>query len=56
MNRVVQPYMGVYNEKQWDKRGMLGRFISPIEDLYFEFMPSEQTLQSINPNYNRLVT
>lgn len=55
-DRLTQPYMGVYNERQWDKNGIVGRFMGPLEELYFDFIPHEDLVKRINENRNRLIT
>lgn len=54
--RMSQPYMGVHNDRIWDKRGMMGRFIAPIEDLYFQFIPNDEMLKVLNVDPNRVIT
>ena len=56
MDRMTQPYMGLYNEKQWDRKGVVGRFMGPIEDIYFDLMPNEALKQKLNINNNRLIS
>lgn len=54
--RMTQPYMGVHNDRIWDKRGMVGRFMAPIEDLYFHFIPNDEMLKALNVDPNRVIT
>lgn len=56
INRFAQPYMGMYQDKLWDKKGVMGRIMGPIEDIYFEFMPNPEMVESINFNQDRLIT
>lgn len=56
MARMAQPYMGVHNDRLWDKRGMMGRFMGPIEDFYFHFIPNEEMMKVLTVDPNRVVT
>lgn len=46
--RLLQPYLGVHSKKQWHHEGLMGRIMSPIEDIYFSFLPDHQMVQRIN--------
>lgn len=56
MDRFTQPYMGLYNERLWDKKGIMGRFIGPIEEIYFDFIPDPEMVKALNFNQNRIIT
>jgi hypothetical protein len=48
--------MGMYQEKLWDKSGIFGRIMGPIEDIYFEFMPNPEMVEKMNFNQDRVIT
>ena len=48
--------MGIYQDKLWDKNGIAGRIMGPIEDIYFEFMPNPELVERLNLNRHRVIT
>ena len=58
-DRIVRPYFGNYDKKLWDNKGMLGRIMAPIEDLYFEFIPDDEFvdfLQQHRPENHKIIS
>lgn len=59
LHRITKPYLGHFDEKQWDKKGIMGQIMRPIEDVYFAFLPDDEMVQMINTNLvneERLIT
>lgn len=55
IGRISKPYLGAHDQRLWDKRGFMGRLISPFEELYFHFIPNEEMVRAINSLASRNV-
>lgn len=56
MDRLGQPYLGHTNDRLWDKNNLMGRFMGPLEDLYFEFIPNDDLMKKLNFDRQRVVS
>lgn len=56
MERLGQPYLGIHNDRLWDKNNLMGRFMGPLEDLYFEFIPNDDLMKKLNLDRQRVIS